>query len=85
MAISRRRLIRGGALALGTGTVMAACSPGGGGGDRIAQGKSDKEVTIRWSTWDVSTGGFTTEAAPKGIKLFNEKFPKIKIVAEGGY
>ncbi|HEU5316892.1 MAG TPA: extracellular solute-binding protein [Chloroflexota bacterium] len=83
MAISRRRLIRGGALALGTGAVMAACSPGGGGGDRIAQGKSDKEVTIRWSTWDVSTGGFTTEAAPKGIKLFNEKFPKIKIVAEG--
>src|SRR5687768_7721072 len=83
MKSTRRNVIRGATAALGTGVVMAACAPGGGAGDKIAQGQSAREVTIRWSTWDVSTGGFTAEAAHKGIKLFNEKFPKIKIVAEG--
>ncbi len=79
----RRRRLLGGIPALGaTGAVMAACTSGGAGADRISQGKSEREVTLRWSTWDNSQGNFNTDAAPKGVALFNQKFPKTKIIIE---
>jgi multiple sugar transport system substrate-binding protein len=79
----RRRRLLGGIPALGaTGAVLAACAPGGGGADRIAQGKSSREVTIRWSTWGDDKNTFNTDAAPKGVKVFGEMFPKVKVVIE---
>ena len=60
-----------------------ACAPGGaGGGDRIAQGQSTREVTLRWSTWSNDTNPFNQLAAPRGVALFNERFPKIKVQIE---
>jgi multiple sugar transport system substrate-binding protein len=79
--VRRSVLLRGGAL-LGGGAVLAACGPGGGAGDRIAMGRSTREVTVRWSTWGDSQNPFNLFAAPQGVKVFNEKFPKIKIEIE---
>ena len=81
MRRSRRKLLARGAGLLGVGALAAACGVGGGG-DKIAQGKSDREVTIRWSTWDNSKGNFNTDAAPKGMAIFNQKFPKVKVTIE---
>jgi multiple sugar transport system substrate-binding protein len=80
-AIRRQTLLRAGALA-GLGAVAAACTPTGGGGDRIAQGQSTREATVRWSTWGDSQNTFNSVGAPQGVKLFNEKFPKVKIEVE---
>jgi multiple sugar transport system substrate-binding protein len=81
--VSRRMLLaRGGALA-GAGALLAACGPAGGGtGDKIAQRQTTREVTIRWSTWGDSQNPFNMVAAPRGVKLFNEKSPKIKVEIE---
>jgi multiple sugar transport system substrate-binding protein len=77
----REALLRGAAL-LGLGAVGVACAPGGAGGDRIAQGQSTREVTLRWSTWGNDTNPFNQLAAPRGVALFNERFPKIKVQIE---
>ena len=67
---------------MATANVLAACAPIGGGGDKIAKGRSGREVTIRWSTWGDDKNTFNTTAAPQGVKLFNESFPNIKISVE---
>src|SRR5262245_17039540 len=81
-ARSRRRAFLGGATPLGLGAVAAACAPSGGAGDRIAQGQSTREVTLRWSTWSDAQNTFNTVGAPQGVKLFNERFPRIKVEIE---
>ena len=79
----RREALQRGAALLGVGAVGVACAPGGaGGGDRIAQGQSTREVTLRWSTWGDSQNTFNSVGAPQGVKLFNEKFPRIKVEIE---
>jgi multiple sugar transport system substrate-binding protein len=81
-ALSRRALVvRAGAL-VGAGVLAAACGQAAGGGERIAQGSTTREVTIRWSTWGDDKNTFNTDAAPKGVALFNQKFPKIHISIE---
>jgi multiple sugar transport system substrate-binding protein len=77
---SRRACLRGLAGGAGAAALAAACGPMGG--DKIARGKSDREVTIRWSTWGDDKNSFNTEAAPQGVKLFGQSFPKIKIAIE---
>ncbi len=87
--LSRRSLVLraggGGALA-GLATLLAACGGAAGGtggtGDAIAQGKSTREVTLRWSTWGDGANLFNQVAVPNGIKLLAQKFPKIKIESE---
>ena len=79
----RREALHRGAALLGVGAVGAACAPGGaGGGERIAQGQSTREVALRWSTWGDSQNTFNSVGAPQGVKLFNEKFPRIKVEIE---
>jgi multiple sugar transport system substrate-binding protein len=79
----RREALQRGAALLGLGAVGVACAPGGAaGGDRIAQGQSTREVTLRWSTWGDSQNTFNSVGAPQGVKLFNEKFPRIKVEVE---
>ena len=78
--VSRRRFLSSGTMAAGAGALVAAC--GGGGPAAIQQAKTTREVTLRWSTWGDSTNPFNQVAVPNGIKLFNQKFPKIKIEAE---
>jgi ABC-type glycerol-3-phosphate transport system substrate-binding protein len=69
--------------ATAAGGVLAACAPGGGGsGDKIARGKSSKQVTLRWSTWGDDQNTFNTQAAPKGLALFKESFPTVNVVVE---
>jgi multiple sugar transport system substrate-binding protein len=64
------------------GLAAGACLPGRGGGEKIARGQSTREVTIRWSTWGDEKNTFNTQAAPQGVRLFNEAFPQIKVVIE---
>ena len=68
-------------MAAGTGAILAACGASGGP-SAIQQGKTTREVTIRWSTWGDDTNPFNMVAAPNGMKLFNQKFPKIKVLVE---
>ena len=79
MAITRRRFMSTSTTAAGAGALLAAC---GGGPTAIQQNKSTREVTIRWSTWGNDTHIFNVKAVPNGLKLFNEKYPKIKVMAE---
>jgi multiple sugar transport system substrate-binding protein len=79
---THRRAFLAGATPLGLGLVAAACAPSGGAGDRIAQGQSTREVTLRWSTWSDAQNAFNTVGAPQGVKLFNERFPRIKVEIE---
>ena len=79
--VSRRRFLSTGSVAAGAGAILAACG-GAGGPSSIQQGKSSREVTLRWNTWGNDQHIFNLNAVPKGIKLFNEKFPKIKINPE---
>jgi multiple sugar transport system substrate-binding protein len=67
---------------IGVGAVAAGCGGPGAAGDQIAQGKSAREVTLRWSTWGDDTNTFNSVGAPQGVKLFNDKFPKIHIGVE---
>ncbi len=63
----RREALHRGAALLGLGAVGVACAPGGaGGGERIAQGQSTREVTLRWSTWGNDTNPFNQLGAPPG-------------------
>src|SRR5438094_687845 len=80
--VSRRAVLSQTAAVVGVGMLAAACGGAGGGGDKIAQGKSAREVNIRWSTWGDDTNTFNSVGAPQGVKLFNEKFPKIHISVE---
>ncbi|HEU5316891.1 MAG TPA: extracellular solute-binding protein [Chloroflexota bacterium] len=68
-------------MAAGTGAVLAACGAGGGP-SAMQQNKTTREVTIRWSTWGDDTNPFNQVAAPRGVKLFNERFPKITVKVE---
>ena len=82
---SRRALIGRGGAALALGAVAAACGPiggSGGGAQGIAQGTTKREVTVRWSTWGDEKNTFNTEAIPKGLLLFNQAFPNIKVAVE---
>jgi multiple sugar transport system substrate-binding protein len=81
MATTRRRFMSTGTTAAGAGAILAACG-GAGGPSQIQQNKTTREVSLRWSTWGNDTHIFNVNAAPKGIKLFNEKFPKIKVAIE---
>lgn len=79
MKTSRRNVMRGATAALGTGVVLAACAPGTGGGESSV-GK--EPVTLRWSTWGNDQHPFNTDAAPKTLALFNQKFPNVKVEVE---
>ena len=50
------------------------------GGERIAQGQSTREVTLRWSTWGNSHEPLQLRRSfsLEGVKLF-QRFPKIKV------
>src|SRR5687768_7372663 len=76
---SRRSILSG---ALFGGAALAACGPFGGGGDKISRGKSDRQVTLRWSTWGDDQNSFNSVAAPKGLELFKQSFPNVKVSVE---
>ncbi|HEU5316890.1 MAG TPA: extracellular solute-binding protein [Chloroflexota bacterium] len=78
---SRRSILSGASLLLG-GAALAACAPGQPSGDKISRGKGDRAVTLRWSTWGDDQNSFNTVAAPKGLALFKESFPNVKVVVE---
>jgi multiple sugar transport system substrate-binding protein len=79
---SRRSFVtRAGAL-FGVGSLLAACGGAGGAGDKIAQNKTSRQVTLRWSTWGDDKNSFNTDAAPKGMKLFQERNPNVKVTIE---
>ena len=59
---------------------LAACAPGGAGGEKPAELKGP--VTLRWSTWGQAAHPFNTDAAPKSIELFNQKHPTITVQIE---
>lgn len=80
--ISRRGLLaRGGALA-GSAALLAACASSAGGGTQEAPGLGKEPVTIRWSTWGDAANPFNTTAVPRGLAIFNQKFPNIKVQPE---
>src|SRR5262252_1871958 len=79
---SRRAVLSQVGAVIGVGALAAACGGQGAGADKIAQGKTTREVTLRWSTWGDDTNTFNSVGAPQGVKLFNEKFPKIHIGVE---
>ena len=72
-------MIRGAAAALGPGAILAACAPGSGGGESTL---TKDPVTLRWSTWGNDQHPFNTDAAPKTLAVFNQKFPNIKVEVE---
>ena len=80
--MTRRRGLLSGALGLSGGAALAACGPFGGGGDKISRGKSDRTVTLRWSTWGDDQNSFNSVAAPKGLELFKQSFPNVKVGVE---
>lgn len=80
MAITRRGFVISSS-AVGAGGILAACGAAGGP-STIQQGKTTREVTLRWSTWGDGSNPFNQNAAPRGVRLFNEKFPKIKVEIE---
>ena len=79
MAVSRRRFLSTSSTAAGAGAILAAC---GGGPAAIQQNKTSREVTLRWNTWGNDTHIFNVKAVPAGLKLFNEKYPNIKVSPE---
>ncbi|HXI16403.1 MAG TPA: extracellular solute-binding protein [Chloroflexota bacterium] len=81
--MTTRRSLLSGVTVLSGGAALAACSPlAGGGVDKIARGKSDKPLAIRWSTWGDDQNTFNSVAAPKGLALFKDSFPNLKISIE---
>src|SRR5437867_202016 len=78
---SRRRVVGLGGTGVALG-LLAACAGPGAGGDKIARGKSSRQVTLRCSTWGDEKNSFNTDAAPKGVQLFNQTFPNITISLE---
>ncbi|HEV2125289.1 MAG TPA: extracellular solute-binding protein [Chloroflexota bacterium] len=84
--VSRRGMIRTATGLLGAasaGVLGAACgAPGGAPGQEGAPAASLKPVTIRWSTWGDANNPFNPDAAPKGLEIFNEKYPQVKVEIE---
>jgi len=80
--LSRRGFVIRGSALLGAGVTLAACGAGGApsGAEKPADIKGP--VTLRWSTWGDDAHPFNTDAAPKGMALFNQKFPNIKVSVE---
>src|SRR5438093_3926481 len=77
---SRRAMLTRTAGLLGIGALAAACGQQAGpGGDKIKQGTSTREVTLLWSTWGNDQNISNTDAVPKGLAIFSQRFPKIKL------
>ena len=77
---SRRTMLSRATGLIGVGALAAACGQqASSGGDKIAQGQSTREVAITWATWGNDTNTFNTDAVPKGLAIFNQRFPKVKI------
>ncbi len=81
MTTTRRSYLSGAAVSIGS-AALAACGPLGGSADKIARGRSDKQVTLRWSTWGDDQNSFNRVAAPKGLELFKQSFPNVKVQIE---
>lgn len=79
--LSRRGLLRRSGALLAAGVMLGACNATGTGSGEPAS-PSKGPVSLRWSTWGDSQNPFNTTAAPKGVELFNAKFPNIKIQVE---
>jgi multiple sugar transport system substrate-binding protein len=78
---TRRRVVgmAGSSLA---GAALIACAGGPGAGDVAPASQVKGPVTIRWSTWGDEKNPFNTDGVPKGLAIFNQKFPNIKVEPE---
>ena len=80
-ALSRRRVIGYGSVSLALG-VLAACAGPGAGGEKIARGKSNRQVTMRWSTWGDEKNSFNTDAAPKNTSKYRALVSRTLILTD---
>ena len=74
-AISRRSFFRRLATPAGAAVLGAAC--GGPGTQAIQERKTAREVTVKWETWNTTT--MPQVAAPQAFKVFQERYPNIKM------
>ncbi len=79
--VTRREVMASVMPGVASGVVLAACVPGGNSSAE-PPGLGKEPVTIRWSTWGDQNNPFNTQAVPRGLQLFTQKFPNVKVEPE---